>query len=55
MAQGIASKVFPDVFGWVQFWRIRGQFQQNDILWRGQLWRAAPSGPIHNEQGDCSQ
>ena len=54
MAESVASKVFPDVFGRVQFWRIRGQLQQNDVLWKHQLWRAMPTGAVHDQQGDCS-
>jgi len=54
MAQGVASKVFPDVFRRVQFGRVRGQLQQDDIVWHDQLWRSVPSGPIHDEQGECS-
>ena len=55
MAEGVASKVFPDVFGRVQFWRIRGQLHENDILWNDQFWRAMPSRSVHNKQGDCAR
>lgn len=55
MTKSVTSEVFPNVFGRVQFWGVRGQLQENDVVRENELWRAMPAGAVHDKQGDCSR
>ena len=47
----VLSQVFPNVFHWIEFWRIGRQGQKGNVVWRFQIGGGVVSSAVEGEDG----
>ena len=51
VGEPIGAQVLPYVLDWVQLRRARGQEDQSDVLWHGEMTGRVPAGAVEQKDG----